>query len=218
MRPFWLLQRQPWREHEWLVEVFSRDDGRLWLTADVRKQLDLHQLFVGDWQQQDGWPRLPMCHRQWHSSWSEQAFACGYYATELLSLLLPLQEPQPQLFDVYTETLKGLAAEDHPFPWLRLFEQTLLNSLGLGFSWQTDTQGDAIVKGTWYRFTAPAGWQPTERSPSAVCGSDLLQYAAGTDRADLWRLARNTLQSALQYHLPRPLISRCLLSSSTQEL
>ncbi len=212
MTPFWLLKAQPWREHEWLLDVFSRSHGRLQLTASARMQPDLLVQFQGDWQQGSDWPRLPLQQTMWQASqWSDDGLACGLYLTELLVQLLPDRDPQPVMFDLYSEALKAIANSSHAVPWLRLFEQTLLQSLGYGFSWHLDHQRCPIDPNRHYQFYPQLGWQLSE---SGVAGQWLLDYAHGSHRPELWQMARQTLQLALKPYLQRPLVSHCLRRQS----
>lgn len=58
------------------------------------------------------------------------ALYCGFYINELLYRLLPLEQPQPELFSVYVETLHQLSTVENLEPALRAFEAQLLNALG----------------------------------------------------------------------------------------
>ena len=206
MKSFWLLQKQPWREQEWLLELFSREQGRLWVSS--RSGADQLILYQGDWSEGRDWPKLPLLQSHWCRDWSDAQLACGCYLTELLAQLLPSGEALPELFDVYSQALTHLADGSHPSPWLRLFEQRLLHVLGYGFSWTEDVHGWPIEADNYYLFAAPDGWQKASiRHTDAIAGSWLIEFASGSHRPELWQMARKALQAALQHYLQRPLIS-----------
>ncbi|RYY97184.1 MAG: DNA repair protein RecO, partial [Comamonadaceae bacterium] len=61
------------------------------------------------------------------------ALLSGYYLNELLLRLLARDDPHPQLFDAYANTVRVLASDDiHTLqPALRAFELLLLREIGL---------------------------------------------------------------------------------------
>ena len=73
-----------------------------------------------------------------------QMLFCGMYLNELLVRLLPLDDPQPQLFEHYTLSVQGLSHGLPMQPLLRSFEWRLLEQLGYGFSFTEDVHGQAL--------------------------------------------------------------------------
>lgn len=209
MQALIVLQRQPLREQDWLLDVFSRQRGRLSLVLNRPQTVpDLFTLYQGDWQPAQDWPALKGWHRQQTWPLQDTALFCGFYLNELLVKLLPRHEPQPALFATYQATLNGLHNSPVADPWLRLFEVQLLTQLGYGFSWQQDSSGQPLQAGQYYRFVPGQGFSP---AASGLAGADLLAFASGANALPLWRLARAVLRQALDHVLQQPLLSRELL-------
>lgn len=209
MQALIILQRQPLREQDWLLDVFSRQRGRLSLVLNrPRMAPDLFTLYQGDWQPAQDWPTLKGWQLQ--QSWllQDTALFCGFYLNELLVKLLPRYEALPALFDAYLAALNGLYTSPVADPWLRLFEVQLLAQLGYGFSWQQDATGQAIDAQCCYQFMPGQGFI---RAASGLAGHDVLAFAAGSRELPVWRMARRVLRQALDHLLQQPLLSRELL-------
>ena len=147
MQALIILQRQPLREQDWLLDVFSRQRGRLSLVLNrPRLAPDLFTLYQGDWQPVQDWPALKGWQQQQCWPLQDTALFCGFYLNELLVKLLPRYEALPALFDAYQAALNGLHSSPVADPWLRLFEVQLLAQLGYGFSWQQDALGAADTR------------------------------------------------------------------------
>ena len=87
-----------------------------------------------------------------------QALFCGMYLNELLVRLLPLNDPQPLLFEHYMLAVQGLAQGVAVEPLLRTFEWRLLEQLGYGFSLTHDIQEMPIDMRYWYALQPDAGF------------------------------------------------------------
>lgn len=207
-----ILQRQPLREQEWLLDVFSDSHGRLRLSASSRQTPQLLSLYRGHWAAEQDWPRVRALEWQENLAASGSGLYCGLYLTELLYRLLPQAEAAPDLFQALCETLRGIAGGGLPDPWLRLFEIRLLNALGYGVNWHTDNRGQALNPDQSYRFVAREGLVPAAQG---MTGQDLLNFAAG--RADMaaFAAAKQVLRSAIDNLLDKPLVSRELFQGLT---
>jgi DNA repair protein RecO (recombination protein O) len=161
-----VLHQYDWSESSLIVELFSRERGRLVVVAKGAKrptsnfravllpfhrlqaqlsrspadaQSEIHALRgveLAGWQ--GGLPR------------SGQALFAGFYANELLLKLLPREDAHPLLFDHYEAMLPLLAEGSATQAALRAFELVLLRELG----WLPDLQVDALTQ---------APLQPDER-------------------------------------------------------
>lgn len=209
MQALIILQRQPLREQDWLLDVFSRQRGRLSLVLNrPRLAPDLFTLYQGDWQPVQDWPALKGWQQQQCWPLQDTALFCGFYLNELLVKLLPRYEALPALFDAYQAALNGLHSSPVADPWLRLFEVQLLAQLGYGFSWQQDALGQPIHAQSCYQFIPGQGFIP---AATGLAGHELLAFAAGSRELPVWRMARNVLRQALDHLLQQPLLSRELL-------
>jgi len=137
--PAFVLHSYPFRETSLLVEIFSRQHGRVPLVARgarrpksaVRGLLmnfqplslswfgkhEVRTLHSAEWQ--GGQPLL-----------QGTALLCGFYLNELLLNLMVRDDPHEQLFDYYSQTLLRLAHGADMAATLRCFEKHLLQELG----------------------------------------------------------------------------------------
>ena len=213
MEHFFILQAQPLRETDWRLDIFSRKHGRLLVNLNAPKvRPDMFTLYQAQWPQQElpalkGWQTL--------NTWplADTVLYCGFYLTELLGQLLPSHEAFPHLFDHYQHALAALAQGAAPEPWLRTFETQLLQTLGYGFAWQTDSQGRAVHERALYQFKPQYGLTLTgAMGPCTFLGADILAFAQGSSDPQHWRMARVILRTALDAILTKPLYSRDLLA------
>jgi DNA repair protein RecO (recombination protein O) len=216
-QPAFVLHTYPFRETSLIVEVFSRNFGRLPLVARgarrprsaVRGLLmafqplqlswfgkaELRTLHSAEWQ--GGQPQL-----------SGMALLCGFYMNELLVKLLHRDDPHEDLFVYYQDTLQALASRRDYGAILRHFETRLMQELGYALTLDRDAEtGRPIEPGREYTYIVERG--PILSSPGVVAqngvqllGKTLLDMAAGdyTDPA--------TLQQSKK--LMRMLLGHCL--------
>lgn len=142
----YVLHTHDWSETSLIVELFTRERGRIAVAAKGAKRptsqlrpvllpfqpllvtlgktpadeaAELHLLRGAEWL--GGAPMLPAA-----------ALFSGFYCNELLLKLLARQDPHPALYDAYADTLAALAeAASNEAPALRGFEIVLLRELGL---------------------------------------------------------------------------------------
>ncbi len=194
-QPAYVLHTYPYRETSLIVEVFSRDFGRLPLMARgarrpksaVRGLLlsfqplslswfgkaELRTLHSAEWQ--GGQPLL-----------QGTALICGFYLNELLLKLLHRDDPHERLFLYYQETLQELARRTDYAAVLRRFEMNLLKELGYALTLDHDADsGAAIETDVPYRYVFERGpvRQKTGQNGVELRGKTLLDMAAD-DYAD----------------------------------
>ena len=140
-----------------------------------------------------------------------QSLFCAMYLNELLVRLLPLNDPQPVLFEHYQLTIQGLAHALPIEPLLRTFEWRLLEQLGYGFSFELDIAGQALQEQMLYRLVPESGFEAVPQfSPGVFLGADILALSA-TDwqQKSTLHTAKRLMRQALAAHLGgRPLMSR----------
>jgi len=222
MKDWWLLRREPLGGgQDWLYTIFSRSDGILRVscvnrTDDERRLPDLHQRCRGDWQSTREFPRLKAPEVTGSLELAGNNLICALYLDELLLTILPLSEPAPELFDLYSTTLSELNKGQRADVWLRLFEQRLLSHCGSGINWSEDTNGDAIDAARTYEFESGGGFIFAADDTQGWPGQILLAIADGDLRfPGALTAARNILRQAIDFAASRPLISRELLINST---
>lgn len=140
--PGFVLHRYDWSESSLIVEVFTREHGRVALVAKGAKRPSsnfrpvllplqpLHLAFGGDAEIR------ALKGAEWVGGQvmpTGDALLAGFYVNELLLRLLARDDPHPQLFETYADTVSVLAS-GHPEavePALRSFELLLLREIGL---------------------------------------------------------------------------------------
>lgn len=217
LQPAFVLHGRAWRETSELLEVWSRDHGRLSLVArgmrrprsGLRACLQPFQPLLLSW---SGRPQGLMTLQAAETDGApgalqDEALMSGFYLNELLLRLLHKGDPHPQLFADYTLALRELAAAHEPADVvLRRFELQLLAESGYGLQLDRDAgSGEPLDPAARYEFRCEEG--PVRAHPGSdpqitYSGARLLAIARGdfsgaADRAD----ARRLLRAVLDHHL-----------------
>lgn len=217
-----VLHRRPWRETSLLLELLTSEQGRIGVVvrgASSKRAPWRHclqgfrplRVFLS------GRGELAtLTHAEEIRAWPPlvgERLYCGLYLNELVVRLLPRQDPQPELFQSYRESLLGLQQAEFPGVPLRYFELDLLSALGFGLQLEYEADsGQQVDTQAFYRYDIEAGPRRSVAA-QAYAGDSLLalqqrRLQEGRQRAD----ARRLLQQALAPHLgPRPLVSRQLM-------
>ena len=140
-QPGFVLHSYPYKETSLIVDVFTRDHGRVALIAKGAKRP--HSKLRGVLQTFQplsiGWSGKSEVRTLTGAEWiggmppvEKAALLCGFYLNELLFKLLARDDPHPALFDHYVATLNQLAHQEPAPIVLRKFERTLLKETGVG--------------------------------------------------------------------------------------
>lgn len=155
-QPGYVLHARAYRETSLLLEVFSRDHGRLGLIArgvrGARRQsqravLQPLQPLLLSWYGKSDLKTMSTAESAGAAvSLQAEALLSAFYLNELLLRLLPRGEPQEALFWRYAGCLGQLAAADIPMGWtLRRFERDMLIALGYGLALDVDSADDQSI-------------------------------------------------------------------------
>lgn len=212
--PAWLLHHRPYRDTSRLLEILSRDHGRLSLVA--RGSRAPHARLSGILR-----PFLPLT-----VSWvmrtelgtltgadlrgrpialGGDALMAGYYVNELLIHLLHRHDPQPEIFSAYTRTVEGLGSGREVPRVLRAFEVELLRLLGYGLILDHDTERRAPLKReTRYEYRIEQG--PVEagdrQGPMLFSGATLVAIRDGDfSSTEVLEAAGRLLREVIAHHL-----------------
>jgi DNA repair protein RecO (recombination protein O) len=210
-QPAFVLHAYPFRETSLIVEVFSRDFGRVALLARGarRPRSALRGLLLGFQPLELGWAGKGEVQTLMKAEWqggqpllAGKALLCGYYLNELLINLLPREDAHERLFSVYAQTLRHFADGMHESQ-LRRFERALLQELGYGLTLDSDAHGVPLDAAGHYAYEIERGLvrlrQPG-RSALSVSGKTLIDLAR-EDFADPCSLAEaKQLMRALIAH------------------
>jgi DNA repair protein RecO (recombination protein O) len=138
-QPAFVLHSYPYRETSLILDVFTRDHGRLALVAKGAKRP--HSALRGVLQTFQplsiAWTGKSEMRTLTGAEWvggmlplSGDALLCGFYVNELLVKFCAREDPHPQLFHHYVVTLTRLAYDEPPVQVLRSFERALLRETG----------------------------------------------------------------------------------------
>ncbi|MES2772305.1 MAG: DNA repair protein RecO [Pseudomonadota bacterium] len=165
-QPAFVLHAYPFRETSLIIDVFSRDFGRLALLARGarRPHSALRGLLLSFQPVELGWAGKGEVRTLMKAEWqggqpllSGKALFYGYYLNELLINLLPREDAYARLFPIYAETLRRFA-DDLQESDLRRFERALLQELGYGLALECDAQGAPLDAPARYGYELERGW------------------------------------------------------------
>ena len=154
----WVLHALPYRETSLMLEVFSREHGRVGLVARGarRPHSQLRGLLLGFQPLELSWFGAGEVRTLAKAEWvggqpllAGKALLVGYYLNELLMRLLHRDDAHPALFDAYADAVRRLAlnpaAVAEPAD-LRRFELTLLQELGYGVPLDHEVENQEAVE------------------------------------------------------------------------
>jgi DNA repair protein RecO (recombination protein O) len=187
--PAWLLHHRPFRDSSQLLEVISRTHGRLTLVArgsrSAKSRLKgILRPFMPvqfSWVIRSDLGTLTGAEmRGAPIALSGDALLAGYYVNELLLNLLHRHDPQPEIFDAYSQTIAGLAGRADLSACLREFEMALLRILGYALILDHEAQTlDPLVSGQTYEYRVEQGPVRTSRDSGSTTYSGELLHAIG---------------------------------------
>lgn len=220
-----VLHTLAWRETSLIIEVFTRDYGRLGMVARgarrprsaLRGLLQPFQPLELRW---SGKAELRnLISAEWKGGLAPptgDALMAGFYLNELLVRLLPREYSHPQLFDTYSKTLMALSATSHggdaqgsavmqegAEPILRSFECALLREMGYAPTFDRESAtGKPIDPKAWYRVSSQTGITPLIDEPRGeeadVFSGSVLLALASEGAAELASSFMRDSQVALQ--------------------
>jgi DNA repair protein RecO (recombination protein O) len=229
-QPGFVLHSYPYKETSLIVDMFTRDHGRVALVAkgakrphsQLRGALQTFQPLSASW---TGKSELRvLIDAEWVGGMrplERTALLCGFYLNELLVKLIARDDPHPALFDHYVATLNQLAHDEPPQIVLRKFERALLKQTGVSadFTVCTATR-EPVQAGRLYVLDPERGPRPALASDPwpAVSGKTLLDmenedYSDAATQAQSKQLMRFLLAHHLQ---GAPLNTRQILIDLSQ--
>lgn len=226
----YILHSHPYSESSLILDVFSRDHGRLPLLARgarrprsaLRGVLQAFQPLELGWF--GGGEVRTLAKAEWLGGTpllGGTALMLGYYLNELLLKLLVREDAHTVLFEAYAATLQSLTRSESSgsdAAHLRLFEKTLLRELGYGLVLEREALTDeAIVPDVNYRYLVESGpvkvevYSDGDSSPNQIIRGKTLLDLARNDYADPRTLAesKTLMRTLINHHLAgQPLQSR----------
>ena len=218
----WVLHLHPYSETSLVVDVFTRDHGRVPLLArGARRPRSAMRGMLMSFQPLElGWfgggEVKTLAKVEWLGGMPLLGGRClllGYYLNELLLKMLPREDAHAALFDAYAAALQALAEGAADAPELRRFEKTLLKELGYGLTLDVDVEsGRPVVPDAHYAFLLErgpvarpgvgAGDTAIDDQGSALSGKTLLDMAADDYSDPRTRIeSRRLMRLLISHHL-----------------
>lgn len=226
LEPAFLLHHRPFRDSSQILDVFSRDHGRLSLVARgsrggksrLKGILRPFQPLRLSWSIKSDLGTLTGAETAGPPTTFEgETLLSAFYVNELLLFFLHRHDPQPEIFALYAATLEALGATSHPARELRVFEIELLRLLGYALDLGSDADtGEPLDDDALYEYRLERGPVPARgRDGSRVVyrGAELKAVAAlRFDDPEILRLGSQLLRPVIDFHLGgRELKSRKVL-------
>lgn len=212
----WVLHRRDFRDSSQIVEVFTREHGRLSMVArGVKRPRSRHRgvlqpfaplllswvsgrelATMTDVEQGEG-KRLTLV---------DDRLLCGFYVNELVLKLTHRFDPQPGVYALYEHVLAALDGATPAAIVLRDFELRLLGELGFGLNLTRDAgDGSEISEARYYDVIVdqgPVAVADGDAGRDAVRGGVLIKIANGDwADAETRRVARVLLGRAIDLQL-----------------
>jgi DNA repair protein RecO (recombination protein O) len=223
-----VLHRYDWSESSLILDLFTREQGRLAVAAKGAKRpysqlravlLPFQRIAVGLGRAagQEGAAEIQnLRHAEWAGGppmLTGAALFSGFYLNELLMKLVARHDPHPGLFDAYAQTIASLGGDDAGAEAaLRAFELTLLKEIGVlpDLSVATLTQ-QAVSEGGRYALLADSGVGAPRTGDAELYGATLIGLQAALEHGSLAALQqacaaalpqlKGVLRAQLHYHL-----------------
>lgn len=210
LQPAYVLHRRAYRETSFLVDLLTKDHGRLTVIAKgVRKErsassglLQAFTQLLVSWSGKGELMTLTgvEAHGESMRLKGDCLFA-GFYLNELMVCLLEKWDAQPTLFALYQETIAILQAHPLHESTLRVFEKYLLEALGYGLLPQSGAElARLFAPEKHYRFVPNHGFVLSELGDQAQAKTTIFSgrslHAIATHN---WQ-EENSLQDAKRLH------------------
>ena len=214
LQPAYVLHHRPYRDTSRILELFTRDHGRVSVFArgargsssSLISVLQPFNRLLVSWSGRGEAGQLTGAEFDGAMQpLPPDRLVHGFYLNELLLKLFARHDSHPDVFALYSQTLDQLKLEDPVRP-LRLFEKRLLEALGYGLALERDAHDDLPIEPTatyHYRIEqGPVRVHAVMENTSVYSGSSLLSLAReelsdAAVCADARRLLRAALDRCL---------------------
>jgi DNA repair protein RecO (recombination protein O) len=231
-QPGFVLHAHPWRETSLIVDVLTRDHGRLSLvargakrpTSQFRGLLSVFSPLAVSWSGRGEIKTL--IRAEWVGGLAPlrgDELLSAFYLNELLVRLLARGDPHEELFFSYARALRELSLDAaRREQALRGFELDLLREIGVAPSFAVCGDGTPVHADAWYRVDPEHGVRSIAEPPPGTeyCAHGrAMQALAQRDLAALAGMseARALLRQLIGYHLRgRPLNTHRILADLRQ--
>ncbi len=226
----YVLHSRPFKDTSLLVDFFTENFGRLTLIAKGARQQKkknnfLLQPFIKikiSWQGKSQLKTLtsteitniaitPESHCEKEKGRTEELTSkylySAFYANELLTYLLPLDEPNADIFSLYDGLLSALKCQFDLEGSLRFFEFSLLSELGYGIDFNSSASQAKIEVDKKYYYLPNEGFIDKNRdneelaaSYNSFAGSAILAIANNAyEQAEVRQVAKTIARTAINH-------------------
>lgn len=180
LEPSFILHQRPYREASLIIDFLTQNYGLISLVAKGARNLRRNRVSLQpfsplliSWQGKTELMTLTAVEEHGLPfRLKGQSLLSGFYLNEILKRVLHKEDPFPQLYVLYSETLLELQEKGlHP-RILRLFEKKLLAALGYGLQLQQDIENNPLDAEKYYQFSHHQGFKLCERE--AILPSEFL--------------------------------------------
>lgn len=225
LTPCYILHHHKYGETSLILDVLSRDYGRVNLIAKGAKKnkkqqgisFDLYQKYLVSWILKTELGTLTSIESARSLlKIKPDKLLSGFYMNEIILRLLHKHEAHPELFDAYESALNKLIEGDPEEKILRYFEMALLKSLGYGLVLDYDVKtGESIDGGNEYFYEfdhGPSTQSIQTKMACSISGRTLLELnSEQLSSSKQVHEAKKLLRSILSRYLgDKPLASRAL--------
>ena len=214
--PAFVLHTLPWRETSLIVELLTRDHGRIGSVAKGAKRngsklrgvlhafQPLHVGFSGRHELRT------LTSAEWLGGMAApqgDGLLCAFYLNELIVRLLPRDDPHPLLFDGYAQALVALGLGESIEATLRRFEWLLLREIGYALDLTHDADDRPIEAVGRYALLPGRGFVLADPAEEGGFSGETLRdiaderYDSARTRAEAKRLTRALLARHLDGHV-----------------
>ncbi len=212
-QPAFVLHTRPWRETSLIVELLTREHGRVAVVARgvsgprkavQRAALQPLQRLRVDYLPRGELARLIQAEAvDTAPALAGESLMAAFYVNELLLRLCARHDAVAPVFDLYAR-VRGELAGAAPLAWtLRRFERDLLVALGYGLPWAETEGGEPLEPSSQYRLDPEHGpIRDAQRGENSISGAALLALAADRlPEPELLSALRPALRAVLTAHL-----------------
>lgn len=211
-----MLHTRPFKETSLLVDLFTRNHGKISVIAKGAKRpkskIGIIKtpscLFFVSCTGRGELKILTHCEIKEYFFPIAEAFNSVVYLNELLIKLLEKEDAHPEIFDHYLIVCSSLKRKNKEKleKNLRSFELTLLKEIGYGLNLNFEGNSDIEIKeDTSYKFVPAVGFLPQSNSESNknnFSGRDILNLSTGNfSSPDTLLASKQIMRQAIDFHL-----------------
>jgi len=213
-QPGYVLHHRPFRDSSQILDILTRDHGKIAVVArgsrgSKSRLAGLLRPFLPlrvSWVAKSDLGTLTGAEAAGAPSGLRgDALLSAYYVNELMLHFLHRHDPQPEIYDLYEQTIQALCGTADVPANLRQFELEFLGLLGYAVNLdRVAGKNDDIDPDRYYDYRVEDGPVPVERTkgPLVFSGATLLAIAVGQfDDPEVLRAANRLLRDVINHHL-----------------